>query len=54
MRWRLAPRELTAWAHSVIGHDGLEAAERFVELDDAYDMLEYTAMTAQDVDLAAQ
>ena len=46
----LAPRELTGWAHSVIGHDGLEVAERFVELDDVYDMLEYAAMTEQEVD----
>lgn len=34
---RLAIREFTAWAHSVIGHDGPMLAQELVELDDLYD-----------------
>jgi hypothetical protein len=33
----LSPRELAAWAHREIGHDGLDAAQRLVTLDDEYD-----------------
>lgn len=29
----LTPRELTAWAHTEFGHEGLEAARPFVEAD---------------------
>ncbi|MFJ3957144.1 hypothetical protein [Arthrobacter sp. NPDC090010] len=37
---RLATREFTAWAHSVIGHGGPEIAQEIVELDDHLDGLE--------------
>lgn len=46
----LAPRELAAWAHATFGHDTLELAEPFVELDDAYDTLDYTTRTREDLD----
>jgi hypothetical protein len=46
----VAPRSVARWAHSKIGHDRLALAERFVELDDVYDTIEYTDMTEQDVD----
>jgi len=34
----LKPRELTAWAHGVIGHDGCELGQALVALDDQYDL----------------
>ena len=34
----LKPRELTAWAHGVIGHDGCEVGQPLVSLDDEYDL----------------
>jgi hypothetical protein len=40
---------LVAWAHATFGHDRLPLAEHLVELDDAYDALEYTDMTEQEV-----
>jgi len=45
----LAPRDLAAWAHSAVGHDGIDLAERLVELDDSYDMLEYLGTTEQEL-----
>ncbi|MBD5784832.1 hypothetical protein IF650_01445 [Cellulosimicrobium terreum] len=33
---RVAPRELAAWAHSRIGHDGSVECQPFVHLDDMY------------------
>lgn len=32
----LRPRELTAWAHGLIGHDGAEWGQPLVELEDRY------------------
>lgn len=32
----LKPRELTAWAHGVIGHEGCELGQPLVALDDQY------------------
>jgi hypothetical protein len=46
----MEPSALTVWAHSTFGHDMLGVADRLVELDDVYDCLEFTDMTAQDVD----
>src|SRR5829696_4838759 len=46
----LLPRDLAGWAHSTIGHGGLALAERVVELDDVYDVMEYTDTTGHDVD----
>jgi hypothetical protein len=34
---RIQIRDFTAWAHSVIGHDGPSLARDVVELDDVYD-----------------
>ncbi len=38
---RLSPRDLAAWAHSVVGHQGAPMAQPLVDLDDRYDMAEY-------------
>jgi hypothetical protein len=46
----LAPRDLAAWAHSTVGHRRSPLAERLVELDDVYDILDYTDMTEQEAD----
>lgn len=47
-----APRELAAWAHRRVGHDGARTApaEALVLLDDEYDCLEYTKRRKQDLD----
>lgn len=46
----LSPRELTRWAHSEFGHDGLDAAQPFVEADDEYDLLEHAGSTTDEID----
>ncbi len=46
----VSPRELAAWAHREIGHEGLTPAQWFVEADDEYDVLEYSALTVEDLD----
>lgn len=38
VRGEIQPRELAAWAHRVIGHEGPAMAQTLVELDDAYDL----------------
>jgi hypothetical protein len=40
------PRDLASWAHRAFGHDRLPLAGRLAELDDVYDMVEQTALTA--------
>lgn len=35
---RIIPRELAAWAHRAVGHDGVWMAQALVELDDQYDL----------------
>lgn len=47
-RW--VPRDLAAWAHRVIGHDGPTMAQPLVNLDDCYDTLEYVNETDADLD----
>ncbi|GGN98524.1 hypothetical protein GCM10010112_91540 [Actinoplanes lobatus] len=47
---RMSPLDLATWAHSNIGHDRLPIAERLVDLDDMYDILDYIDMTEQDLD----
>lgn len=47
---RLAPRELTRWAHRTCGHDQIELAQGLAELDDVYDMLDVTDASEADVD----
>ncbi|WP_454857624.1 hypothetical protein [Promicromonospora soli] len=46
----LTPRELTAWAHSEFGHDGIDAAQPFVAADDEYDSIEYSGQTSDELD----
>ncbi|MFD6179384.1 MULTISPECIES: hypothetical protein [unclassified Isoptericola] len=46
----ISPRELAAWAHREIGHEGLPSARWFVEADDEYDVLEYSTLTVEDLD----
>jgi hypothetical protein len=47
-RW--IPRELAAWAHRVIGHQGPVMGQPLVDLDDCYDTLDYTDETEADLD----
>jgi hypothetical protein len=47
---RMSPMDLATWAHSTIGHDRLPIAERLVDLDDMYDIIDYTDMTERDLD----
>jgi hypothetical protein len=46
----VAPRALAEWAHRVIGHSGVEAAQGLVGLDDVYDELTWAEETEEDVD----
>ncbi len=47
---RLAPRDLAAWTHTVVGHDGAAMAQPLVDLDDRYDVTEYTDERPDDLD----
>lgn len=47
---RMSPMDLAAWAHSTVGHDRLPITERLVDLDDMYDILDYSDMTEQDLE----
>lgn len=38
---RVSPREVAAWAHQCIGHDGDEECQPFVDFDDVYDTEEH-------------
>ncbi|MCB2411690.1 hypothetical protein LGT39_02360 [Demequina sp. TTPB684] len=49
----LSARDLCAWAHSTIGHDGAARLQPLVELDDAYDIEEYAGADVQVLDDAA-
>jgi len=44
------PRELARWTHVVVGHSGAPEAQLLVELDDAYDTVDYTKETKGDLD----
>lgn len=46
----IAPRELAAWAHGEIGHDGADSAQWLVEADDEYDTVEYSQATVEEID----
>ena len=50
LRGQWIPRELAAWAHRVIGHQGPEMAQPLVVLDDRYDMVAYGDEVAEDLD----
>jgi hypothetical protein len=49
LRGELTPRELASMIHQHYGH-GLPLVERLAELDDAYDVIEYTDRTADEID----
>lgn len=46
----MSPRGLAAWAHQAFGHDRLRLATLLSELDDAYDLVEYSDSTTDNVD----
>lgn len=50
MDGQLRPRELVRWAHVHIGHGGASAVQPLVELDDAYDTVEYIDKQPADLD----
>jgi hypothetical protein len=46
----ITARELAFWAHSEVGHEGMAAAQAFVDADDEYDTIEYSKLTVADLD----
>jgi hypothetical protein len=50
----VAPREFATWAHNTIGHEGAGRLQPLVELDDVYDVCEYTGDTPDELDEAAR
>lgn len=50
----LTPSEFARWAHAAIGHEGAAQLQPLVDLDDAYDVTEYTGDTPSDLDEAAR
>lgn len=40
LRGEVSPRDITAWAHEYVSHQGLEVAQRLVELEDEFDLAE--------------
>lgn len=48
---RLSARELARWAHVHIGHSGARDMQTLVELDDAYDTVEYVHVGKERADL---
>lgn len=46
----LAPREVAAWAHANIGHDGPRECDPFVNLDDMYDEMDVLGYSERDLD----
>lgn len=50
----LTLRELSAWAHQVIGHEGEDDPQPFVVLDDIYDDWEYSGQDLPYLDLVAR
>jgi len=49
-RGAITPRELAAWAHTNIGHDGPADCQPLVVLDDMYDEGEYLGYLQRDLD----
>ena len=43
-------RELAGWAHTHVGHDGDADCQPFVDLDDAYDVADYTGQSLSELD----
>lgn len=50
----LTPSEFVRWAHATIGHEGALQLQPLVNLDDAWDVTEYTGDTPSDLDEAAR
>ena len=50
----LNPFEFARWAHATIGHEGAPQLQPLVDLDDAWDVTEYTGDTPSDLDEAAR
>jgi hypothetical protein len=46
----LRPQDMTAWVHTTFGHDTLELAETFAELDDGYDSLGHIGHSREELD----
>jgi hypothetical protein len=46
----MPPIDLASWAHATVGHGVLDLAERLVELDDVYEILDYSDMTEEAFD----
>lgn len=49
----MTARDFAAWAHTTIGHEGAARLQPLVELDDAYDVREYTGRSLEDLETAA-
>lgn len=51
---QLSCREFARWAHRVIGHEGVGAAQRMVEFDDEYDLGadDLVSSSVEDLDVA--
>lgn len=47
---QITERELARWAHTHIGHDGDDRCQVFVDFEDVYDTIEYTAHSPDDLD----
>lgn len=47
---QMSGRELVGWAHVHIGHDGDADCQQFVDLDDAYDIADYTGHSLSELD----
>ena len=50
----LTPSEFARWAHATIGHEGAHQLQPLVDLDDAYDVTDYTGDTPADLDEVAR
>src|SRR5690606_22090132 len=51
---KLTVRELSTWAHQVIGHEGEDDLQPFVILDDIYDDWEYSGQDLPSLELVTR
>jgi hypothetical protein len=49
MHGELTDRQLTAWAHQAIGHEGPDVLQELVVCDDLLDEVGYTDVTSESV-----
>jgi len=54
LRGEVGLREVARWAHQVIGHEGPQALQQLVELDDQYDIADIGPLTLAEVEELAQ